>query len=210
MSITEDRNNRFKEVAANRQLDITVVLENVHDAHNIGAVLRTCDSVGIGEIFVLNTDIRLKDKGLFFGKASSSGTRKWVKVNYYEEAGECFAHVKAEYKSIFGTHLDKDSVSLYDLDLVSSCALVFGNEHSGISNESLNYLDGNFIIPQYGMVKSLNISVACAITLYESCRQRINSGKYENSKNLYEKALDQYHKLMEIDKRSSRKDVGGD
>ena len=60
------------------------------------------------------------------------------------------------------------------------------------------------------MVKSLNISVACAITLYESCRQRTNSGKYDQSKNLYGKALDQYHKLMEIDKRAFRKDTGSE
>ena len=68
--------------------------------------------------------------------------------------------------------------SLYDLDLTESVALLFGNEHFGLSREILAYTDGNFLIPQVGMAKSLNISVACAVTLYEAMRQRLQNGQY--------------------------------
>jgi tRNA (guanosine-2'-O-)-methyltransferase len=87
--------------------------------------------------------------------------------------------VKTKYKRVIGTHLDEQSVALYDLELTESLALVFGNEHDGISEAVLPWLDGNFIIPQLGMIQSLNISVACAITLYECFRQRQNAGKYQ-------------------------------
>ncbi len=201
MSLTENRKSKFKNVAGSRQFDLTVVLENVHDSHNIGAVMRTCDAVGIGELFVLNTDDRLKDKEQYLGKASASGTKKWIEIHYYENAEECFSQVKRKYSNIYGTHLSGKSISLFDLDLSLSCALVFGNEHDGISHKTLSYLDGNFVIPQFGMVQSLNISVACAVTLYEACRQRLISGKYETDNNLKGEALELYKKYLKIDKR---------
>ena len=75
--------------------------------------------------------------------------------------------------------MDEDAKSLYELDLTKSVALLFGNEHDGVSKEALNYCDGNFVIPQAGMVQSLNISVACAVSIYEAKRQRINKGYYD-------------------------------
>ena len=81
--MTEDRVNRFKEVVRQRQSNLTVILENVHDHHNIGAVLRTCDSVGIKEIFVLYTEPQLDQENLILGARASSGARKWIDVNFY-------------------------------------------------------------------------------------------------------------------------------
>ncbi len=176
--MTEERLNRIKEVALNRQNDLTVVLNNVHDPHNIGAVLRTCDSVGIKEIYALFTDDRIGEENLILGKNSASSARKWVDVYMYRDSQKCFADLKKKYDLIFGTHLGTESVSLYSLNLSKSVALVFGNEHSGIDEDVLQYLDGNFVIPQYGMVKSLNISVSVAITLYETLRQREINGSY--------------------------------
>ena len=185
--MTEKRTERFREVVKNRQANLTVILENVHDLHNIGAVLRTCDSVGIGEIFILNTDPKLKDQEyLHLTARSSSGARKWINVNYYTEIKPCFEHVRKQFDYIFCTHLDGDTQSLYDLDLTASVALLFGNEHEGVSEEALSYCDGNFLIPQVGMVQSLNISVACAVTIYEAMRQRITKGFYENNPTLNE------------------------
>ncbi|MDQ3846306.1 MAG: RNA methyltransferase, partial [Bacteroidota bacterium] len=83
---------------------------------------------------------------------------------------------------ILTTHLSSDAVSLYELDLTKKMALVFGNEHSGVSEEIRTMADGNFIIPQVGMIQSLNISVACAVTLYEAFRQKSNAGHYGQQK----------------------------
>jgi tRNA (guanosine-2'-O-)-methyltransferase len=113
--------------------------------------------------------------------------------------------VRKKYKSIYGTHLAKESKSLYDLDLTESVALMFGNEHDGISDEALEFLDGNFIIPQYGMVKSLNISVACAVSVYEACRQRIMKGMYDlGNTAAHDELLEKYLDIHEESYRRSR------
>jgi tRNA (guanosine-2'-O-)-methyltransferase len=113
------------------------------------------------------------------GKRSSAGARKWVDVHFFTDRTACFEAIRKKYKSIYATHLSDNARMLYELDLNQSVALLFGNERSGISKESLKLCDGNFIIPQIGMVESLNISVACAISLYEAFRQRKVSGKID-------------------------------
>lgn len=179
--MTPHRIEKFKAVVSKRQPDLTVILENVIDLHNIGAVLRSCDSVGIMEVFVLYTEPALKDlENIKLGRRTSSGSRKWLDVHYYTDAEACFKHVKSKYRLVLGTHLHEQSSSLYQLDLTEPVALLFGNEKTGISAESQSFCDGNFVIPQVGMSESLNISVACAVTLYEAFRQRMNKGMYES------------------------------
>lgn len=190
-----EREKRFKEVIARRQPNITVVLENVHDSHNIGAVLRTCDSIGVMEIFVLYTEENLTKEILKLGKRTSSGARRWVDVHLYNDAEECFTHIKKKYENIWATHLNESAVSLYDIDLSASVALVFGNERDGLSEEALSYCTGNFIIPQMGMVQSLNISVACAVTLYEAMRQRNEKGYYSDAPLLDKKAQEDLYNV---------------
>ena len=180
----ERRKAKFRQVASCRQPDLTVVLENVTDMHNIGAVLRSCDSVGILEIFILNTEPHLAKDKMIVGKRTSAGARKWVDIHYYTDVEACCEHLKSKYGRILGTHLDGQSTDLYDLDLTMPTALLFGNAHCGISAGLLENIDGNFIIPQVGMVESLNISVACAVTLYETYRQRKDKGFYTTQKPL--------------------------
>ena len=159
-----------------RQPDLTVVLENVFDPHNISAVMRTCDAVGIQDIYILNTKIPTHKK---WGAKSSSSAAKWLSIHQFTDAAECFAELRKRYKKIYATHLSSDAVSLHELNLTESVALIFGNEHSGVSEEIVVMADGNFIIPQVGIIKSLNISVACAVTLYEAFRQKKNAGHYD-------------------------------
>lgn len=182
--ISERRAKKLKEVAARRQPNITVILENVFDTHNIGAVLRSCDSIGIMEVFILYTAGYVERVKL--GKRTAAGTRKWVAAHLYNDLEKCMAHVRSKYKNVWATHLSSEAKSLYQLDLTDSVALVFGNEKDGISQALLDKCDGNFIIPQVGMAESLNISVACAVTLYESFRQRKVKGYYDNNKPLNE------------------------
>ncbi|MEZ4910204.1 MAG: RNA methyltransferase [Saprospiraceae bacterium] len=175
-----DREEKLKRAAANRQHDLTVILENVHDPHNIGAVLRSCDAVGISEIYVIVSENFISTKEKYIGRNSASGSKKWVEIHFFTDLQLCINEVRKKYDQIFGTHLSAESHSLYDLNLANSIALMFGNEHAGLSDEALNLLDGNFIIPQFGLVQSLNISVACAISIFEAMRQRILIGAYNN------------------------------
>jgi len=179
--MTPERTAKFERVVRARQVNLCVILENVHDPHNLGAVLRSCDAIGVNEVYILYTDPHLKPEDLTVRKTTSTGARKWVDVYLFEDAKACFDLVKKKYDKVYSTHLAKDAVSLYDMDLTESIALMFGNERDGLSEEALSYSDGNFIIPMKGMVGSLNISVACAVTLYEALRQRDLKGCYDTN-----------------------------
>jgi tRNA (guanosine-2'-O-)-methyltransferase len=87
------------------------------------------------------------------------------------------------YGAIYVTQLAEESVPLYELNLTGSAALVFGNEKDGVSEQAAALADRKFIIPQVGMIQSLNISVACAVTLYECYRQRKLLGLYDRAAN---------------------------
>jgi len=175
--MTPERMKRLTDVLAKRQFDLTIVLENVTDPHNISAVMRTCDAVGIQEIHILNTRIPRHKK---WGSKSSSSADKWLTIHQYTDLNTCVQGLKKSGFALFSTHLSADAVSLHDMDLTRKIALVFGNEHSGVSEEMLAVSDGNFIIPQVGIIRSLNISVACAVTIYEAFRQKSQSGHYHS------------------------------
>lgn len=174
--MTPERSQRLNDVLSKRQLNLTVVLENVADPHNISAVMRTCDAVGIQEIYILNTIIPRHKK---WGAKSSSSASKWLTIHQYTDVVTCFEALRKKYNKIFTTHLSHDAVDLYDMNLTENVALIFGNEHSGVSDELIGLADGNFIIPQVGIIKSLNISVACAVSLYEAYRQKQIAGHYD-------------------------------
>jgi tRNA (guanosine-2'-O-)-methyltransferase len=174
--MTPERETRIRTVLDKRQENLVIVLENVFDPHNISAVMRTCDAVGVQDVYVLNSRIPPHKK---WGAKSSSSAADWLTVRQYDNAEECFVAVRGQVDRIYTTHLTGDAVSLYEMNLTGRIALVFGNEHSGVSDEIRALSDGNFLIPQVGIIRSLNISVACAVTLYEAFRQKNAAGQYD-------------------------------
>lgn len=185
--MTPERRDMLLRVANLRQNNLTVVLENVFDPHNVSAVLRTCDSVGIQDVYILNTRIGPHKK---WGFKSSSSANNWMTTHQFTDTNECIVALRNKYATILTTHLAPNSVGLYELDLTGNIALVFGNEHSGVSEEMIAGADGNFIIPQQGIIRSLNISVACAVTIYEAYRQKKNAGHYEQPSLSDERKID--------------------
>ena len=173
---TENRIQRIEDVLKKKQKDLTIVCENIHDPHNVSAILRTCDAVGIFEMHLLYYKTEFPD----IGKRSSAGVRKWIKRKSHSNPKECMEYLKNEGYKTVGTRLNKNAVSIYDYDFTQKTAIILGNEHSGISEELIKYCDNQIYIPMNGMVESLNVSVACAVTLYEAYRQRKQSGLYEN------------------------------
>ncbi len=174
---SERRLARLESVIRHRQPDLTVVLENIHDPHNVSAILRSCDAAGVMEVqLVYNLEKFPK-----LGKKSSASAKKWVDHRKFEGVRECFDELHKEGYTIYATHLSRGTVPLYDLDLTKKVALVFGNEHRGVCEETAELADGNFMIPMFGMIQSLNVSVACAVTLYEAVRQRMDAGRYVTS-----------------------------
>jgi len=173
---SKHRKEKIVRVLSKRQSTLTIVAENISDIHNFSAMLRSCDAVGVFEVYlVYNQDIKMPK----LGKKSSASAKKWINIKKFNSIEECYEVLRKEGKKIFTTHLSKDAVSLYELDLTQNIALVFGNEHNGVSEEAVKSADGNFLIPQVGMIQSLNISVACAVSLYEAFRQRQIAGMYD-------------------------------
>lgn len=180
--LTPEREAKFRKTIAQRQPDLTVVLENVIDVHNISAIMRTCETVGVSEIHIIDNENPQPRK---LGKRAAASARKWMTVQWYQNADACFAQLRTQGMKIWVTHLNEGgekTLGLYDLNLTQPLALVFGNEHAGLTKEALALADGNFIIPMKGMVQSLNVSVAASVVLYEAMRQREIAGAYNISK----------------------------
>ncbi len=175
---TEARLAKLRKVIAHRQPHLSIILENVHDEHNVAAVLRSCDAVGVKDIHLIYNG---REVFPTFGKKTSGSARKWVEQYHYTSVEECMTQVRAKGMKIYTTKLSDNALSIYDLDLTQPTAILFGNEHSGVSEEALRYSDGNVVIPMVGLVESLNISVAAAVCLFEAYRQREKAGLYTQS-----------------------------
>lgn len=178
--MNERREAKFRATIRQRQPNLTLVLENVHDPHNLSAVLRTADSIGLMEIYAIYSDPLNKGR-LHLGKRSSMGARKWVDVQLYKDTDTCLQAVKEKYGTIYGTLISERSTTIYEADFTQSCAIMLGNEHKGLTPEAQRWCDGHIIIPQMGMAESLNIASACAVAAYEALRQRFQAGIYEHS-----------------------------
>lgn len=165
---TERRRRRMREVLARRQDDLVIVLENIHDAHNASAVLRSCDAFGVGAVALCYTD-------QVFPKISSgaaANVQKWLQIERYESAAECVAALRERSLRIYATELDGEPLDYLDVDWRGPSAIVLGNEHRGCSEEMLAAADARVRIPMQGFVGSLNVSVAAAVLLAEASRQR--------------------------------------
>ena len=168
MAPSARRRERFTRVLEQRLPDLTVVLENIHDPHNVSAILRSCDAVGAMRAELVYT----LEPFPKIGKKSSSSASKWVDRRKHTSVQECYATLRGEGFRILATRLDTTAVPLYDCDLTGPVALVLGNEHRGVSDEAAEQADALVSIPMRGMIESLNVSVAAAVCLYEAYRQR--------------------------------------
>lgn len=177
---TQRRQARIRAVLRQRQPDLTVVVENVHDPHNVSAILRSCDAVGVLRAHTVYT-IEEPPAGAFARQTSGSAA-KWVEVERHDSVLTCFNQLRADGFTILATSIGPESRTLFDWDLVRPVALVFGNEMRGVSEEARTLADGAIQIPMAGMVQSLNVSVACAVCLYEAFRQRTAAGDYDTPK----------------------------
>ena len=172
---TPRRLAKVRSVLARRQPGLTVVMENIHDPHNVSAIFRTCDAVGVMRVELLYTNERFPK----IGKKSSSSAQKWLDRRHHRSVEECFRTLRNEGFRICATSIGPGVRSLYELDLTGRVALVVGNEHRGVSDEAAKSADEVFQIPMMGMIESLNVSVAAAVCLYETLRQRLVAGRYD-------------------------------
>ena len=183
---------RFKIVTQKLQLrqpDLTVLLEDVSKPHNFNAILRSCDAVGIYRAHVIPGP-----EGLPRIKFGGMGAEKWIYVDHHQDYSSAQQILRSQGFNIIATQLGGNAVDFRQADLTRPCAIVLGTEKTGVSNTALADADQLITIPMQGMVASLNVSVACALILFEAQRQRLQAGLYASSR-LPQDAFD--HSLFE-------------
>ena len=173
--ITERRVRRIEEVLARRQTDLTLVINNIHDPHNVSAILRSCDAFGIHRVHLLYTHTAFPA----LGKKSSGSAKKWVETVRHKDAASLAASLKGQGFRLVATSFTETAIPLQKWDLTTKTAIILGNEHRGVDEDLAPHVDGALYIPMMGMVQSLNVSVAAAVILYEGFRQRLAAGCYD-------------------------------
>ncbi len=167
--LTERRRARIDEVVARRTCEIACVFDGPYDMGNVAAVLRTAEGLGIQPIHIIDT----QPKAMAAKTRVSQGAEKWLDVQRWRDPAATMRHLKERGYQICATHLEA-SRPLAEIDFTQPTALVMGNEHSGVSPQTLEAADIRCIIPMAGFSQSYNISVAAALTLYHVRRWRID------------------------------------
>ncbi len=180
--MTKARLQRIKQVLQHRQDDICVVLDETHKVHNLSAIMRTCDAVGVPAMHAVETN----DQAMRTYRATAQGSQCWVSLYIHEKTQKkaLINMVKSQGKKILAAHFSNTAVDFTTIDFSQPFALVMGAEKHGVSHEMAQLADAHIIVPMHGMVASLSVSVACAIILYEMQRQRRYKKMYDNNKKL--------------------------
>lgn len=173
--MNQERFARIQRMLAMRQPDLTVCLEQVNKSHNVAAIIRTCDAVGIHDVHAV------WPRRMRMNNSPAKGSHYWVKVNRHETIVEAVGALRAKGMQVLATHLSARAIDFREIDYTRPTAILFGAEKHGISEEALALADQDIIIPMVGMAQSLNVSVASALILYEAQRQRQLAGLYQQS-----------------------------
>jgi tRNA (guanosine-2'-O-)-methyltransferase len=172
--MTPEREEKVNGVAERRFADLEVILENVDDPHNIGAILRTCDAVGVGHVHLVYTKGKPPRMGELKTNSAASAA-KWLTISKWEALDACLAELRTRGRKLYVTTLSDTGKPQWETDLAAPCVVAMGNEHDGASPELIAAADGIITIPMRGMVQSLNVSVATAVILEDALRQRLTS-----------------------------------
>lgn len=172
---TPRRRARMREVLRQRQDDLTLVLANIHDPHNVSAIYRSCDAFGVSAVRLYYTQTPFPA----LGRKSSASARKWVESIRHNSAEDLVEDLAGRGMQILATSFSPSARPLRQWDFLRPTAIILGNEHSGVGAELLGAADGELYIPMRGMIQSLNVSVAAAVILAEASRQREEAGFYD-------------------------------
>ena len=172
--MSPERYLRINQMLDKRQPDLTVIMENVHKNHNLSAVVRSADAVGVHEMHA----VWLTKKARLSG-GTALGSQNWVKIHNHKTVGEALEATQGRGMQVVVTHLSEHSVDFREVDYTKPTAILLGQEKYGVTDEALDIADHHVMIPMVGMVQSLNVSVAGAVMLYEAQRQREQAGLYD-------------------------------
>ena len=173
--MTPERFQKIKDILNKRQPDLTVVLDNIHKPHNLAAIIRSCDAVGVSDIHGISSN----EQKVGVNLKSASGSNHWVNLHIHHSTPNVISELKQSGFSIYAANDSAKAIDYRKVDYTKPSVIVLGAELDGISPETLDVVDEEIIIPMQGMVESLNVSVANAVILFEAQRQRLQAGLYE-------------------------------
>lgn len=170
--LTEARRERFLRVIEGRTNHIRLVIQDVHDPHNISACMRSAEAFGINHVHVVTQNQRYKPSTV------ARGVGGWINIHHHQGIPHCVENLRSQGYKLAAAVPRPDAHPLMELPVDEPLAVVFGNEHAGVDESWSDLVDYAFTIPMYGFVESLNISVSAAITmqhLVERSKQEIGS-----------------------------------
>lgn len=171
--VSEQRLQRFQQVANSRLTNLTVVLAELHDIQNVNAIIRTAECCGLHELHVVESQTRMKR-----AKSIARGSYKWLKPTMHPEGlTPCLLDLKAKGFSIVAADLQPNAATPATLDISKPVALLMGREKQGVAPEALALCDAVITIPNYGFTESYNVSVAAGICLYTLSNRMRQEGK---------------------------------
>lgn len=185
--MSASRFEKIKKILSQRQPDLTVLLEGVEKPHNLAAIARTCDAVGIPEIHAVSSL-----KGLKLSQKAAGGIRRWVSLKKHRSTEDAYADFKSRKMQLVVTHLSENTIDYKEIDYTKPTVIIAGSEDTGVSDYAVANADYCISLPMLGMVQSLNVSVAMSIILYEALQQRQQAGLYKTNRmpsELYEQKL---------------------
>ncbi len=180
-----ERFHKLKKALSARQNDLTVLMENVHKPHNMAAILRSCEAVGIHRAHIIPSD------DLRFNKPkSAAGVLRWIELQRHKDQQSAYAQLRQQGFRIIAAHPSETATDFRDYDYSQATAIVMGTERTGLSAAAIADADELITIPMHGLVQSLNVSVSAALVLFEAQRQRQLKGLYDESGNVSAGAMD--------------------
>ena len=186
-SVLPRRYHRLQQVLNRRQPDLTVITEDVHKPHNLSAIIRTCDAVGIFEVHSVNVTAQFPT----FSQVAQ-GSEKWVSLQSHANIKTAINHLKKQNFKVYAAHFSPQSIDYCQIDYTQPSAIILGAEKWGVTEEAAQLADEHIIIPMLGMVQSLNVSVAAAVILFEAQRQRLAAKMYDQIR----LDSDTYHQVL--------------
>ena len=175
--MTPERFRKLKTVLERRQPDLTVLAADVHKPHNISAIFRTCDAVGIHEVHAVSPSGEFHHH-----RMASGGSRHWVGLRLHPNLDGAVRSLRDAGWRLIAAHPHETAMDFREIDYTQKVAIVLGSELEGLECEAIEAADQTITIPMEGMVESLNVSVAAALILYEAQRQRGEAGMYDASR----------------------------
>lgn len=175
--MTPERFERIKLTLHRRQPDLAVMTDEVHKAHNLSAIIRTCDAFAVPKVHAVWP---YDDYRTFRGRAM--GSQNWVDVETYRTTEDAIGKLQEDGFKVCVANFSERAIDFRQYDFTQKTALMMGNEKHGVSDVAADMADEHLTIPMLGMVQSFNVSVAAALLLSEAERQRSAAGLFDERK----------------------------